>query len=90
MLLAIDEKPYMLRHGTGRSTRHLILLRLSDGDVDTWTKALGYEPAVVYMGKFKFMAFPLGTGAKIGTIDKKLYDPEKKRWTATIAVIGFK
>ncbi len=42
------------------------------------------------MGKFKFVSLPLETGAKIGTIDKKLYDPEKKRWTATIAVMGFK
>ena len=80
----------MLRHGTDRSARHLILLRLSDDDAETWAKVLEYEPKAIRMGKIEFMALPLGTGAEIGTIDEKLYDPEKKRWTATIAVMSFK
>ena len=90
LLAASGEKAYLLRHGTDRSARHLILIRHSDKEAKALATATGVEPEAARVAGFRFIALPLEAGAKIGSVDEKLYDPSKGQWTATIAVMRFR
>ncbi len=86
LLLACGEEPYMLRHGSGRSVYHLILLRtdkLGDAKLVQSGDASG---TTVKVGPYEFIALPIGEGGTMGLPDSKYYNPKKKRWTAAIAL----
>jgi len=90
MLLHVQEKPYMLRHGTGCAIHCLNLLRLSDKNKAAFEESLDELLPVTDVGRREFVALSLESDAEIGEIGKNLYNPEKNRWTATIALMRFK
>ena len=90
LLKHADEKPYFLRHGSGRESRCLILLRVEDADVAALGEAGEGEPVVIKMGKFRFVPLPLSEQSRIGTIDSSLYDAERGQWTGTVALMPYR
>jgi len=90
LLVAAGDKPYILRHGTGRQCSHVILVTLSDEEVAEVKTSTGHAPAVVRVGPRKMVPMQLEAGKPVGEIEKRLYDPEKGRWTGSIAVMRCK
>jgi len=90
LLVVAGDKPYILRHGTGRQCSHVILVTLSDEEVAQVKTSTGHAPAVVRVGPRKMVPLQLEAGKPIGEIEKRLYDPEKGRWTGSIAVMRCK
>ncbi len=78
----------MLRHGTGRDVWHVVLLKVTDADVQAYAKVLGAVPPTVKAGPFRYLALPLEKDAAPGKVDEVYYSAEG-RWTATIAISRF-
>jgi len=89
LLLALDEKPYMLRHGTGRSAYHLVMVELSEDEAGELGARPG-KPKPVRFGKRRMLPLQIEKGLEIGEIQGKLYDPDPGRWTGSIALMRFK
>ena len=90
LLIAIGERPYLLKHGEGKTAYYLIMVPVKDEEVPEWTKALGAAPQVIPFGPLKLMPLPLEKDLKAGSLEKRLYDPAAGGWSATIAVMRFK
>jgi hypothetical protein len=90
LLCAVDEKPYILIHGIGKEEQGLILLRLKTNELAECNSAIGHELKTISVGKNKFVPLSLKPGTKAGTVDKALYDHDKKRWTASIRLSRYK
>ena len=88
MLSSIGRKPSMLRHGTGREAWYLVVLKVTDADMQAYTKVLGAAPPTVKVGPFRYLALPLEKDAVPGKVDEK-YCSAEGRWTSTIAVSRF-
>jgi len=63
---------------------------LSDEEVAEVKTSTGHAPAVVRVGPRKMVPMQLEAGKPVGEIEKRLYDPEKGRWTGSIAVMRCK
>ena len=90
LLGAAGFQPYMLRHGTGRDTYYLILLRLKDDEGKALDDALGEPAPRVKVGPMQMVALPVEAKAKIGAVEAKYYNAEQQSWTASMAVARFK
>ena len=86
LLLAAGEKPYMLRHGTGRTAQFLTMVTVSDAEAESLADLTGKKPTVITFGKMSLMPLQLDSGSVAGQVSGKLYDPAKSRWTSTIAL----
>jgi hypothetical protein len=89
LLLAIGEKPYLLKHGEKQAVYYLVMVPVKDEEAPEWTKTLGGAPQVITFGPLKLMSLQLEKDVKPGSIEKRLYDPAVG-WSATIAVMRFK
>jgi hypothetical protein len=90
LLVAAGDKPFMLRHGSGRQCHHVILVTLSEEELTEAKASTGRQPAVVRVGPRKMVPLQLQSGKPIGDVETRLYDPEKGRWTGSIAVMRCK
>ena len=90
LLIAIEQKPYLIKHGTGTEAYFMIALPVTDAEVKTWTEALKAAPTVISMGPLKLVTLQLEQGSAVGTVDKKYYDPADGGWTDTVSVMRFK
>ncbi|MDD5677442.1 MAG: hypothetical protein PHW60_05545 [Kiritimatiellae bacterium] len=90
LLVASGERPYLLKHGEGKTTYQLIMVPMKDEELPEWTKTLGSTPLVIPFGPLKLMPLPLEKNLKAGSLEKRLYDPAAGGWSATIAVMRFK
>lgn len=90
LLVAAGDKPYILRHGAGRQCHHVILVSLSDEEVAELKADTGQTPSVVRVGPRQMVPVQLEAGSPVGKIEKRLYNPEKGRWSGSIAVMRFK
>ena len=90
LLIAIGEKPYLLKHGEKQTIYYLIMVPVKDEEAPEWTKTLGMAPQVIPIGPLKLIALPLENGLKAGSLEKRLYDPAGGGWSATIAIMRFK
>jgi hypothetical protein len=89
MLASVGRSPSLLRHGTGREAWHLVLLKVTDADVQAYAKVLGASPPTVKAGPFRYLALPLEKDAAPGQVDAKYYSASEGRWTGTIAIQRF-
>ena len=90
LLIAIGEKPYLLRHGTGDSPCFLILLPNPGAITEALTRGKGAKPGAIRVANHDFVALPIEEGAQIGVVDEERYDPDRRVWTASIAVSRFR
>ena len=86
MLSSVGRPASLLRHGAGREAYHLVVLKVSDADVQAFAKELGAVPPTVRAGPRRYLALPLEKGAAPGSVDAKYYSAEDGRWTATVAI----
>ena len=86
MLIAVEQKPYILRHGTGRSEYFLIVLRLDEAATKELAEALGQPLTPIRIGAVSGIVFPLEPDTEIGTVPSKYYNAETGRWTSSIAL----
>lgn len=68
----------------------MVMVSVSDDEAAEWTKTLKTRPEVISMGKLKLVPLSLEAKAEIGTIDKKIYDPDTGGWTSTVGLMRFK
>jgi hypothetical protein len=66
------------------------MLKVTDEDVGAIKEKTGSDPLCIQIGKSKFMPLLPDSGTKIGQLDAKYFDPEKKSWTSTVAVMKYK
>ncbi len=90
LLLAIDEKPYLLRYGSGKTGQMVIMVPVTEAEAEAVGKHVGKAATTVRFGKTRLLPLQLKDGTKTGQIDPALYDAAQKRWTGTIAVTKFK
>ena len=90
LLIAIGEKPYLLKHGEKQTVYYLVMVPVKDEELPEWAKTLGAAPQVIPFGPLKLMPLPLENDLKAGSIEKRLYDPAAGGWSATVAVMRFK
>jgi len=90
MLKAVGERPYLLTHGTDRDSYCMILVSVTEAELAALKTKTGADPEKIAVGKFMLAVLPLEDKAAAGTVDKRYYDPEKKRWTSTIALSRYK
>jgi len=90
LLLAAGEKPYILRHGTGRKTYHLIMLRVVEDELEQVAALDGGRPTVVRMGPYRFIPLSLEAGGKIGGIVDRVYNTDESRWTGSVALMPYR
>ncbi len=89
LLIALGEKPYWARVGSGTDTYCMILLRVSEQD-PAWIRAFpGGAPKPVRIGAAEFVPLPLEPGARPGDMPADWYDPATGRWKATMALSRF-
>jgi len=87
---AIGDEPYILTHGTERQSYCMILVSVTEEEQAAIKQKTGTDPVVVKIGKRTLVALPLEAKALAGTLDKKHYDADQKRWTSTIAISRYK
>ena len=80
----------MLTHGTEKNCVKIVMLKVTQDDLNSLKAKTGTEPMTIQMGSAKFMPLLPVSGMKPGQIDAKYYDPEKKSWTSTVAVMKYK
>ena len=90
LLVTSGEKVYMLKHGSGKEIYYMVMVPVSDEEAAEWAKTLKAKPEVINMGKLKLVPLQLEAKAEIGSIDKKLYDPDTGGWTSTAGLMRFK
>ncbi len=79
----------MLTHGTDKNCVKIVMLKVTQEDISAIKEKTGAEPVAIQMGKAKFLPLLPDSGAKPGQLDPKYYDPEKKTWTSTVAVMKY-
>ncbi len=80
----------MLSHGTGKDAYYLIMLKLSDKEIEEFASFSGNKPVVVKMGGICFVPLQLEKGSKPGSIPASLYKVESGTWTGTTALRSFR
>ena len=90
LMIAIGERPYLLKHGEDKAAYYLVMVPVKDAEVPELTGALGAAPQIIPFGPLKLMPLPLEKELKAGSLEKRLYDPAAGGWSATIAVMRFK
>ena len=90
LLAAAGEKPYMLKHGSGKELYYMVMVPVSDDEAAEWNKGLKSKVTLISLGKLKLAPLQLEEKAEIGSVEKQLYDPDASGWTSTIALMRFK
>lgn len=90
MLIAAGEKPYILSHGTGKEAYFIIMLKMSDKEIEELASASGVKPNVIKMGGIPFVPLQLEKDSKPGSLTSRFYNAETGAWTATVALRLFK
>jgi|GEM_PF-5360873 len=80
----------MLKHGSEKDTYFMVMIPASDDEVSEWTKTLKSKPAVINLGSHKLIPLQLEAKAEIGSVEKKLYNPDASGWTSTIGLMRYK
>ena len=86
MLSSIGRPAGLLRHGSGREAYHLVVVKVTDADVQAFAKELGAAPPTVKAGPRRYLALPLEKDAAPGAVDPRYYSADDGRWTSTIAI----
>jgi hypothetical protein len=68
----------------------MILVSVTEQELAGIKQKNGAEPVGVKVGKRTFVVLPLEAKALVGSLDKKYFDAEQKRWTSTIAISRYK
>ncbi|HIJ58078.1 MAG TPA: hypothetical protein HPP41_00215 [Deltaproteobacteria bacterium] len=90
LLIAVGEKPFLLRYGTGKESYYMVMLRLSPEDIERLAKQTGKKTTLVSFGKMKLLPLQLEKNLSPGEIEKKFYDPAEEHWTGTIELTQYK
>lgn len=86
LLIAIGEKPQMLRYGTGQELTFVVMASVTDAEAKQLAKVTGKQPTVIKMGDADLVPLLLKTGLQAGEIGKELYDASGKGWTGEVAL----
>ena len=89
LISGIGDKSYMLQYGTGRGAYHLVLVHVSDAEIEQVAGLIGKDPVVIKMGRRSMLPLQLEEGMRPGEIEGRLYDASAKRWTGTISVTRY-
>ncbi|MFA6290749.1 MAG: hypothetical protein WC637_03150 [Victivallales bacterium] len=68
----------------------MIMLKLSDKEVEELASVSGGKPNVIRMGGTSFVPLQLEKDSKPGAVASRLYNPETDAWTGTVALRLFK
>lgn len=79
----------MLSHGTDKNCVKIVMLKTTQEEINAIKAKTGVEPLAIQMGKAKFIPLLPDAGAKPGQLDPRYFDPEKKIWTSTVAVMKY-
>ena len=79
----------MLRCGNMDNAYYLVMIPVSDEEINQWKKGLEHVPAVISMDKLKLVPLQLEVNAEIGSIEKNLYDPAANGWTSAVDLFSF-
>ena len=90
LLIAVEEKAYVLRHGRDRASVFVVCVEDSPELADKIKAAAGKAPQVLRFGRRSLVPLQLDKDFAVGQIDPKLYDGDGKRWTSTIAVYRYR
>ncbi|MFZ2653938.1 MAG: hypothetical protein WAX69_03415 [Victivallales bacterium] len=90
MLVFAGEKPYMLSHGTGKESYFMIMLKLSDKEIEEFSSVSGGNPNVIKIGGTAFVPLQLEKDLKPGSVTSRFYNAESGSWTGTVALRLFK
>ena len=86
LLLAVGDAPFLLTHGIGKEQVFLVMVALDEKEIAELAASVGEAPLVIRMGRLRLVPLGLGVDDKPGQVGPGLYDVEKRRWTATVAV----
>jgi hypothetical protein len=84
--VAVGEKPYILSHGTGKDAYFMIMLRMSDKDIEEFASTSGAKLNIIKMGGLSFVPLQLEKGLKPGSMTSRFYNQETGSWTGTVAL----
>ena len=79
------EKPYLLMHGAGRTTRCLILAPVSTEEIGV-LKSGPLDPTIITFANKILLPLQLKGREPVGFVDPALYDLETRRWTKKVSL----
>ncbi len=68
----------------------MIMLKLSDKEIEEFSSVSGAKPNVIRMGGTSFVPLQLEKDSKPGSVTSRLYNAESGTWTGTVALRIFK
>jgi hypothetical protein len=80
----------MLTYGADKNCTKIVMLKVSNEDIASVKGKTGSDPIIVRMGPINFLPLLPDTGMKPGQLDAKYYNPEKKAWNDTVAIMKYK
>ncbi len=86
LLKAAGFDAYMVRHGSGRNQRHLVVLRLDETETRALSEAVGTTLSPIVVGPAKVIPLPLDANAALGQVGDSMYNAEQGRWTSSVAI----
>ena len=80
----------MLTYGSDKDCAKIVMLKVSAEEIASLKEKTGVEPVVIRMGSINFLPLFPDAGMKAGQLDPKYYNPEKKSWNSTVALMKYK
>lgn len=79
----------MMTYGADRNCTSIVMLKVSAEDIVSLKGKTGVEPLVIRMGPVNFLPLLPDAGMKPGQLAAKYYNPEKKSWNDTVALVKY-